>query len=95
MQIVIEIQDATYKDIMDAHNGVTKRKLNGAGLIIAKGIPLPKGHARLIEVTPELEARLDTYQRYTGIDEAPYEYASEELAKAKTAVEADKGEEND
>lgn len=89
-EIVIKIPDDMYRGIKDdTYCGVLHLTLYDA---IKNGTELPKGHGRLIEVTTQLEACLSTFQSYTGIDEAPYEYADELIRNADTVVEADKGE---
>ena len=55
---------------------------------IRNGTPLPEHHGRLIEVTNQLEQELFTFQRYTGIDEAPYESATIITDNAPTIIEA-------
>lgn len=88
MQIVIDIDEHDYnriKEIPDTFDCLMARLYKAVGT----GTPLPKGHGRLIEVTPKLERELFTYQRYTGINEAPYEFAISELDNAPTIIEKD------
>lgn len=89
-EIVIEIPDHVYEHMIET--GFVDLEANQMGYAILHGKVLPEGHGRLIEVTPRLEAYLSTFQSYTGIDEAPYEYADELIRNADTVVEADKGE---
>ena len=97
MKIVIDIPKEEYlKLIKTDENGEKEIPL---GLLLSlwdsvkyKCTPLPKGHGRLIEVSKELECELWTYTRYTGIDEAPYEDATNALELAPTIIEADKAE---
>ncbi len=50
MQIVIEIPTKRYKDIQRiAEVQLESKRFQTAEQIIAKGIPLPKGHGRLID----------------------------------------------
>ena len=62
---------------------------------LEKAIQLPKGHRRLIEITPQLEQELFTFTRYTGIDEYPYESAIIITDNAPTVIGADKAESED
>ena len=89
MQIVIEIDEETYKDIKRGKIYSSYRDVPQESVVaIANGTPLPKGHGRLIEDTPELERELWTYTRYTGIDEAPYESAVKVIDEAQTIIAA-------
>ena len=64
--------------------------INGMSIAIepAKAIQIPKGHGRLID-GDKLKKRLYGYERWTGIDEAPYEYAEKEVYDAPTILEAE------
>ena len=55
---------------------------------VAQAIQIPKGHGRLID-GDELKKRLYGYERWTGIDEAPYEYAEQEVYDASTILEGE------
>lgn len=90
MQVVIEIDEERYSDVKNqVKNGID----NPLKVIIASGIPIPKGHGRLIDAdAKDLQSELWTFTRYTGIDEAPYEDACLVLDKAPTIVEADGGD---
>ena len=84
MQIVIEIPEDYYNVIKE----IPVEQSTADMLIIRFGTPLPKGHGRLIEDTPELERELWTYTRYTGIDESPYESAVKVIDEAPTIIAA-------
>lgn len=51
-------------------------------------IQIPTPHGRLID-GDELKKRLYGYERWTGIDEAPYEYAEKEVYDAPTILESE------
>lgn len=51
-------------------------------------VEIPTPHGRLID-GDELKKRLYGYERWTGIDEAPYEYAEKEVYDAPTILEAE------
>ena len=53
-----------------------------------KAIQIPTPHGRIIDAD-ELKKRLYGYERWTGIDEAPYEYAEKEVYDAPTILEAE------
>lgn len=53
-----------------------------------EAIQIPTPHGRLID-GDELKKRLYGYERWTGIDEAPYEYAEKEVYDAPTILEAE------
>lgn len=57
--------------------------------IEAKQIDRP--HGRVID-GDKLKTRLYGYERWTGIDEAPYEYAENEVYNAPTILEAEEDE---
>ena len=85
MQIVIDIPEEIYESQRYA-------QYFGAWSVVLQkhfenGTVLPK-HGRLIEVTDELDYQLSTYERWTGIDELPYEYAVMEIRNAPTILEA-------
>ena len=87
MQIVIEIPESIY-DTIQSDEMISREQLAILQMHIINGTPLPKGHGRLIEDTPELERELWTYTRYTGIDEAPYESAVKVIDEAPTIIAA-------
>lgn len=75
MKLVIDINE---RIVEDAKNGY--RRLDEiADAVLKTGIPLPKGHGRLIDVN-------EYFQGY-------FHDAREFLDKATTIIEADKGEE--
>lgn len=91
MQIVIDIPEDVYTRLFD--NGIQDNEIAvddvcEMAMAIRKGASLPKGHGRLIEDTPELERELWAYTRYTGIDEAPYEFAVKVIDEAPTIIAA-------
>lgn len=95
MKIVIDIPEEVYsyidsecKELGDGHDSIINHLIHG----VLHGTVLPKGHGRLIEETDRLKMEMRSFERYTGIEEAPYEYASELLNKVPTIIEADKGE---
>lgn len=53
MKVLIEIDDRDYTDIMSD----SERNLNHYERLIKKGVPLPKGHGRLID-GDELERQM-------------------------------------
>ncbi len=93
MQIVIEISEKTFNNIKERAR-LQPREKHRMTLeqIVVNGTVLPEKHGRLIEVTDELDYQLSTYERWTGIDELPYEYAVMEIRNAPTILEAYKGE---
>lgn len=88
MKLIIEISEKIYDTIM-ADEMPTREEMSAIITRIYQGTPLQQGHGRLIEVSKELECELWTYTRYTGIDEAPYEDATNALELAPTIIEAD------
>lgn len=52
-------------------------------------ISVAEPHGRLIEVTNKLRQELCWYEAYTGIDEAPVEYATSVIDDAPTVIEAE------
>lgn len=96
MKLIIDIPEEEVNECkrqvdMIKQEGFLIESLNTALKIhVANGTPLPKGHGRLIEITPELEGELFTFTRYTGIDEYPYESATIITDNAPTILEADK-----
>jgi hypothetical protein len=88
MQIVIDLPEIYYKQIMDAYNGDQRRRLNQIGLVIAKGIPIPKGHGPLKD-----ENELLKHEVFVRIGEDYEEYAvpTECFAEVPAIIEADEG----
>lgn len=85
MKLIIDISQNDYEEIKEY--GINT--FPSVARAIQNGTPLPEGHGRLIEVSKELECELWTYTRYTGIDESPYEDATNALELAPTIIEAD------
>lgn len=83
MKIIVEIPQEMWERVKIGYVSL------GISKYLKNGTPLPQGHGRLIEVSKELECELWTYTRYTGIDEAPYEDATNALELAPTIIEAD------
>ena len=93
MEIVIDISDDDYYDILQYVELKGNTEFENLMIVAIKnGTPLPKGHDRLIEVSPQLEQELFTFTRWTGIDEYPYENATIITDNAPTIIEADKAE---
>ena len=88
MQIMIDLPEEMYKWVNDVNKFFDDYGISDFIDLVKNGIPLPKGHGRLIEDTPELERELFTYTRYTGIDEAPYESAVKVIDEAPTIIAA-------
>lgn len=92
MQIVIDIPKDRYKILTNPYQ-YNEALCDELKTIVRNGTPLPEGHGRLIDADfIGLRYELTTYQRYTGIDESPYEFADRELDDAPTVLEADKGD---
>lgn len=88
MQIVIEIPEEMYRQLINGRSGNTL--INKA---IKNGIPLPKGHGRLIdakELTDRLEAlSADKWNESVGASKG-LDFAIEITEDAPTVLEADK-----
>ena len=89
MQIVIDINDNLYTRLFD--NGVDNyNDVADMAKAIRKGIPLPKGHGRLIDADKLLkEARIDIWTDY-GFES---KISSIDVESAPIIIEADKGSE--
>jgi len=90
MQIVIDIPEETQVACLQWDDMEFSYKALCTAIMVTAirhGTVLPK-HGRLIEVTDELDYQLSTYERWTGIDELPYEYAVMEIRNAPTILEA-------
>ena len=84
MQIVIDIPEEVYNDIKDGYYTDNMRKM---GIAIGNGTVL-EPHGRLIDAdAQDLQAELWTFTRYTGIDEMPYEDATQAINNAPTILE--------
>ena len=87
MQVVIDIDEDTYKDIKRGKIYTSVRDVPQESVVaIANGKPLPKGHGRLIDAS-----NLMTVTDYDGENEKTYVPYSE-IEEAPTIIEADKEE---
>ena len=92
MKIVIDVPEKIYEDFMN--DWVGSPKILGA---VRKGVPLPKGHGRLIDAdelkTLSYEVLIDTDNpnRADGLS-ACNGIAEEDIDLAPTIIEADSGE---
>ena len=88
MQIVIDIPEREYKVICENNYVAVCACPNLLSNAIKNGTVLPK-HGRLIDAdAQDLRAELWTFTRYTGIDEMPYEDATQTIDNAPTILEA-------
>lgn len=85
MEIVIKIDDNTYKDIVDNRIVFDEDNTEVATAII-NGTPLPKGHGRIID-----ESKIEVCE-WVDVWEEDYPKASTD---APTIIEADGGEEDE
>lgn len=86
MKLIIDIDKETYKKCKWKNNGVVG--LEWWERAIANGTVL-EPHGRLIDADAQnLQAELWTFTRYTGIDEMPYEDATQAINNAPTILEA-------
>ena len=83
MQIVIEIDEERYKDILRIADVQLEKHFKTAEQIIAKGAPLPKGHGRLIDVDVLVDGMEDDYEFCEAVNATP------------TIIEADRSERSD
>lgn len=80
MKVLIEIDDKDYADIMSD----SERNLNHYERLIKKGVPLPKGHGRLIDADTMWDSyHSNDYDFYEALNDAP------------TIIEADKEIQNE
>lgn len=85
MKIVIEIDDARFKDIRRiACVQLENYHLKTVEQIIANGTPLPKGHGRLIDADELKEHKYHDNHRYENAVAVAY------IDWAPTIIEADK-----
>ena len=89
MRILIDIDDNLYTRLFD--NGIEDYEianddLSAMAKAIRKGVPLPKGHGRLVDAD---DIALIDEQFYTPSD---YYIAENAIDNALTIIEADKGE---
>ena len=104
MQIVINISEKQYeiiKELVKNQNNVCP-EADSAEKIILKGIPLPKGHGRLIDASKlkvELECGIragnyeEGYEKYAHINDM--DDCVDAVEYADTIIEADKMESED
>ena len=79
MQIVIDIDERRFKDILRISTVQLRGRTPTLEQVIAKGIPLPKGHGRLVD---EKDLSLMTVHMIDGMF----------VCDASTIIEADKTE---
>lgn len=79
MQLVIEIPEGYYKAIKE----IPVEQSTGDMIIIQNGIPLPKGHGRLIDAD-------DLIQKLSVVSSRPVRSQLYILREAPTIIEADK-----
>ena len=87
MRLVIDIDDKTYADIKKGIIYSSIRDVPQESVVaIANGIPLPKGHGRLIDVD-----KLKPQITYFGISDTPVEVVKcSTIKNAPTIIKADK-----
>lgn len=86
MKVVINIPENDYKLACNHPDALIACYAH----YIKAGVPLPKKHCRLIEVTDELLTALSNFIAETGIDEAPYMSASDWIEmNAPTVIEGE------
>ena len=90
VELVIKIPKEQYHLIMTSHKAGVARFVDKEGMMCAikNGIPLPKGHKRLIEDNFEVGPVFDEEGNRIG-----YQYVTQEdLKNATTIIEADNAE---
>ena len=97
MKLVIEIDEETYKDIKKGKVYSSIRDVpQESVLAIANGIPLPKGHGKLIDADKFIDALFvygqadDKFKLGELIKYTPSEIWEIEEMLAKTVIEADR-----
>ena len=98
MQIVIDIPDYEYKNIREYCE--KNDNIEATYSYIYYGIPLPKGHGRLIDADVFEKRLMDARSYYIGEKADDFDLrfaaglksAAERLVDAPTIIEADKGE---
>ena len=85
MQLVIDISEKDYKSLKHGH--IPLRMLD----VVMKGVPLPKGHGRLIDADA-FKKKVCTYQQ-TGCGDCKHSLCCPE--DVPTIIEADKEESED
>ena len=96
MQIVINIDDEDYDDIILTENIINLGVLLDLREAVRKGTPLPKGHGRLIDADA-LEKKMCDREEELGDDRALWESSAVSVALdmfAPTIIEADRSEES-
>ena len=100
MQIVIDISEGLYKATV---NGLDADEIWDLRLAVKNGIPLPKGHGRLID-KDHMIARLEAASKFQGGENADafderfshgLKEAAIKVAEEPTIIEADKAESED
>ena len=87
MEIIIKIDDERYKDIQRiAEVQLDRGRFQTAEQIIANGVPLPKGHGRLIDAD-KLEFEKCTLETDSSI--SFYMIDKEDVDNAPTIIEAE------
>ena len=89
MQIVIDIDNKRYKDILRISTVQLKGRIPTLEQIIANGTPLPKGHGRLIDADTLEECK---EVMNTIMNECEYAVRMNEVRNVPTIIEADKAE---
>lgn len=99
MKIVIDIPEIAYEAFKEWHKNKVATVEQS---IIANGMPLPKGHGRLIDgdkIANDVNALKDNWNRYGNEYESgryeSYDYAVDTIEDAPTIIEADKENDND
>lgn len=88
MKIVIEIDDARFKDIQRiAEVQLERNHFQTAEQIIANGTPLPKGHGRLIDESQITQVRYHDY--ISKVDGWQIPHCFIDGTDAPTIIEAD------
>ena len=87
MQIVIDLDERRFKDILRISTVQLKGRTPTLEQVIAKGIPLPKGHGRLIDAD-DLDITTITTDDYSGNDILDI-VLKEDVDDAPTIIEAD------
>jgi hypothetical protein len=91
MQVVIDIDEDTYKDIKKGEVYSSIRDVpQESVLAIANGTPLPKGHGRLIDADRLTKAKRMWYRLKNGDVACP----EIDIENAPTIIEADRSEED-
>ena len=93
MQIVIEISEEKYKWLKEHIPKADKNSIVGA---VVYGVPLPKGHGRLIDADA-LEKKMCDREEELRDDRALWESSAVSVALnmfASTIIEADRGSED-